>query len=103
MQKKLHLALVFAVKPKVIFLDEPSAAVDPVMRNELWEMIEKYQVKEQASLVICTHTYKEADALGKYFMVMDDGRIIRQGFRSSLIKNLNLKPTLDIFLKTSIT
>src|SRR5678810_290763 len=64
--------------PQVLFLDEPSAGLDPQTRLLLWEIIREYN-QEGKTVVLTTHYMDEADALCERLAIIDHGKIIAQG------------------------
>lgn len=61
-------------EPEVIFLDEPSAGMDPAARRSMWEIIRAIKQKG-CSVVLTTHSMEEAEALANRLVIMHMGRI----------------------------
>ena len=101
MKRKLTIALTLSSKSGIVFLDEPTSSIDPIARAQIWDMITKYYNETKTTFVVCTHTPKEADAIGQYFIVMNQGKIISSGLRSGIMKSLSLKQKVILFLKKS--
>ena len=59
--------------PKIIFLDESSAGVDPYSRRLLWKSIR--DERKDSALIVTTHSMEEAEALGTKLAIMVDGRL----------------------------
>ena len=64
--------------PQVLFLDEPSAGLDPQTRILLWEIIREYH-QAGKTVVLTTHNMEEADALCQRLAIVDHGRMIALG------------------------
>jgi ABC-2 type transport system ATP-binding protein len=64
--------------PRVLFLDEPSAGLDPQTRLLLWEIIREYNHSGK-TILLTTHNMEEADALCQRLAIIDHGRIIALG------------------------
>jgi ABC-2 type transport system ATP-binding protein len=64
--------------PQVLFLDEPSAGLDPQTRLLLWEIVREYN-RLGKTIVLTTHDMAEADSLCHRLAIIDHGRIIAQG------------------------
>jgi len=64
--------------PEVLFLDEPSAGLDPQTRLLLWEIIRDFN-RLGKTIVLTTHYMEEADTLSHRLAILDHGRIIAQG------------------------
>ncbi len=78
MMQRLSIARAMMHDPEVLFLDEPSAGLDPQTRLMLWEIIRDYS-RLGKTLVLTTHYMDEADALCDRIAIIDHGRIIALG------------------------
>ncbi|MFQ5474659.1 MAG: ABC transporter ATP-binding protein [Candidatus Nanoarchaeia archaeon] len=78
MKRRLNIAIALIHNPKVLYLDEPTAGVDPISRMALWEVIETIK-KEGMTILFCTHHLNEADLLCDRLAVMHFGEIISIG------------------------
>jgi len=78
MMQRLSIARAMMHDPEVLFLDEPSAGLDPQTRLLLWEIVRDYN-RRGKTLVITTHYMDEADTLCERLAIIDHGRIIAQG------------------------
>ncbi|MES1904136.1 MAG: hypothetical protein MHPSP_004697, partial [Paramarteilia canceri] len=83
--------------PSTIILDEPTSSIDPVARQEIWQLINKMQ-NEQKTIIICTHTPKEADLLGDYYFILSERKIQKESTRKHLITETGINPKLLIFI-----
>ncbi|KAK7198982.1 ATP-binding cassette subfamily A, member 1 [Novymonas esmeraldas] len=72
-RRKLSVAISLIGGPRVVFLDEPSAGMDPVARRGLWNAIEK--VADNSSVVLTTHHLEEVEALAHRVAIMVDGTL----------------------------
>lgn len=84
--RRLNIACGIAHKPKLIFLDEPTVAVDPQSRNRILENIKELN-KQGATIVYTTHYMEEAEQLCSRIVIMDEGKVIAQGTNDEL-KNM---------------
>ena len=75
MMQRVSIARAMMHDPQVLFLDEPSAGLDPQTRLLLWEIIREYNQKGR-TILITTHNMEEADALCQRLAIIDHGRII---------------------------
>lgn len=104
--RRLNIACGIAHKPKLIFLDEPTVAVDPQSRQHILDNIETLR-KHGATVVYTTHYMEEVEQLCDRIIILDKGKIIASGTNAelkNLIKNRPVKqvvgPTLnDVFLE----
>jgi ABC-2 type transport system ATP-binding protein len=78
MMQRLSIARAMMHDPEVLFLDEPSAGLDPQTRLLLWEIIRDYN-RLGKTIVLTTHYMDEADTLCDRLAIIDHGRIISQG------------------------
>jgi len=78
MMQRLSIARAMMHDPEVLFLDEPSAGLDPQTRLLLWETIREYN-KQGKTIVITTHYMDEADTLCENVAIIDHGKAIAHG------------------------
>ncbi len=78
MMQRLSIARAMMHNPKVLFLDEPSAGLDPQTRLLLWEIIREYNQRGK-TILLTTHNMEEADALCQRLAIIDHGRNIALG------------------------
>ena len=76
--RRLNIACGIAHKPKLIFLDEPTVAVDPQSRNNILDGIKKLR-DNGATIVYTTHYMEEAEILCNRIIILDKGKIIASG------------------------
>jgi ABC-2 type transport system ATP-binding protein len=78
MRRRLDLAASLVIRPDVLFLDEPSAGLDPRSRMQVWEVV-RALVKRGTTVVLTTQYLEEADALADRIAVIDRGRVVAEG------------------------
>ena len=78
MMQRLSIARAMMHDPRVLFLDEPSAGLDPQTRLLLWEIIREYNHSGK-TILLTTHNMEEADALSQRLAIIDHGRLIALG------------------------
>lgn len=83
MRRRLDLAATLVASPPLLFLDEPTAGLDPRSRLGLWEVISA-QAKECKTVFLTTQYLEEADRLANKIAVLDRGRILRVGTSQEL-------------------
>jgi ABC-2 type transport system ATP-binding protein len=83
MARRLQVARALMHHPSVLFLDEPTAGLDPQSRLALWEILGKLHVEGQ-TILLTTHHMEEADSVCDRIAIMDHGRILAQGSPKSL-------------------
>jgi ABC-2 type transport system ATP-binding protein len=101
-RQRLALALTLVNDPKVIFLDEPTAALDPQSRRMLWDIVLKLREKG-TTILITTHHMDEAQILCDRIAIMDAGQIIALDTAPGLISRLGAQSTLDCRLDNTVT
>lgn len=114
MRRRLDLAASLIVKPKVLFLDEPTTGLDPRGRLEMWGVIEEL-VKDGVTLLLTTQYLDEADQLADDIAVIDHGKVIARGSSDQLkrevggerlevvVEQAHVAPTMAIVAKVSGT
>jgi len=83
MMQRLSIARAMMHDPEVLFLDEPSAGLDPQTRLLLWDIVRAYN-REGKTIVLTTHYMDEADALSDRLAIIDHGKIIAIGTAAEL-------------------
>lgn len=75
MQKRLALARALVTRPEIVLFDEPTAGLDPLRRNVIFEMIARYQRAFGFTAVVVTHDVPEALVASDRVALLDEGRI----------------------------
>jgi ABC-2 type transport system ATP-binding protein len=83
MMQRLSIARAMMHDPQILFLDEPSAGLDPQTRLLLWEIIREYNQRGK-TILLTTHNMEEADALCHRLAIIDHGRMIALGTPADL-------------------
>ena len=83
-KQKLGLALSLINDPEVLFLDEPTAGLDPKSRRNIWRIIENLK-KEDRSILLTSHYLEEAELLADNVAIMNKGKIVDTGSPKELI------------------
>ena len=83
MRRRLDLSASLIVKPKILFLDEPTTGLDPRGRQEMWSVI-KGLVAGGTTLLLTTQYLEEADHLADDIVVVDHGKVIARGTSDQL-------------------
>ena len=87
MRRRLDLAASLIVKPKILFLDEPTTGLDPRGRQDMWGVIQEL-VKGGVTLLLTTQYLEEADQLADEIAVIDHGKVIARGTSDALKKQV---------------
>lgn len=101
MRKRLDIAASIVVRPRLIFLDEPTTGLDPRSRNQVWEVV-RAMVAQGTTVLLTTQYLEEADQLADRIALIDHGRVIARGTPSQLKTSLG-KSMLRIQLEDRMT
>jgi len=85
-QQRLSLALALVGRPELVFLDEPTAGMDPQARRGTWELIRRLR-GDGVSIVLSTHFLDEAEQLADTVVVVDAGRVVAAGTPAELTRS----------------
>jgi len=77
-KQRLALAMALVNEPRVVFLDEPTAGLDPQVRREIYDIIEELK-RGKTTVLLTTHYIEEAERLCDRVAIVDHGRVIAQG------------------------
>ena len=95
MQRRLNLAMALIFEPEILFLDEPTAGLDPQARRLVWDYINELK-KKNMTIILMTHDMIEADALSDRIAIIDHGKIIATGTPNELKERYGSDNTLEI-------
>lgn len=90
-QKRLELAMVMALKPRLLLLDEPTAGVDVNTRRALVDLINDLCRREGLSLLFCEHDMDAVFAIADRITVLHQGRIIAEGAPAEVQKDVQVR------------
>lgn len=93
--RRLNIACGIAHKPKLIFLDEPTVAVDPQSRNNILDGIEKLR-ENGATIVYTTHYMEEVEILCDRVIILDKGKVIASGTIDELKELANMEEKVNV-------
>jgi ABC-2 type transport system ATP-binding protein len=88
-RRRLDIALGLVHRPPLVFLDEPSAGLDPQSRRNLWEHISRLREEHGTTVFLTTHYLEEADALCERILIIDHGRIVAEGSPDELKQQMS--------------
>ncbi|KIF72316.1 ABC transporter [Streptomyces sp. AcH 505] len=84
-QQRLALALAVVGRPELVFLDEPTAGLDPQARRATWELVRELRA-DGVGVVLTTHFMDEAEQLADDVVIIDAGRAVAQGSPETLCR-----------------
>ncbi len=98
LQQRVQIARAIAHRPSVLFLDEPSAGLDPQSRIAMWDAVRALRA-EGITVVLTTHYMEEADVLCDRVAVVDKGRILALDTPQQLKKTLGAGTVVELRLR----
>jgi ABC-2 type transport system ATP-binding protein len=97
--QRVQIARAIAHRPTVLFLDEPSAGLDPQSRMAMWGAVQGLR-KEGITVLLTTHYMEEADSLADRLAIIDYGRVLALGSPENLKKAFRSRTIYDLKLRT---
>jgi ABC-2 type transport system ATP-binding protein len=99
-QQRLSLAAALIGRPELVFLDEPTAGLDPQARHVTWDLIAELR-DAGVSVILTTHLMDEAERLAQHVAIIDHGHLIASGSPAELTRGtqqlrLRARPGLDV-------
>jgi len=101
-KQRLGLAMALIGRPQVVFVDEPTAGLDPAARHTVWQLFTELRT-DGVTVVLTTHYMDEAERLADQVFVVDHGRVIAAGSPRSLTSSgaqntirFDARPDLDL-------
>lgn len=98
-RQRLALGIALLNKPMILLLDEPTTGLDPTARREVWAILRRLKEEAKTSLILTTHYMEEAEQLCDHIIIIDHGKILREGTLDQLIMNENGKKIVGFTLK----
>ena len=98
-KNRVSLAKSLINKPKLLFLDEPTASLDPDVGDFVREYLEKYKNKNQLTMLLASHNMREVERLCNKIVMMKQGKIVDEGTCKELIEKHGRVNLEDTFLK----
>ncbi len=82
----LALGLSLINRPQILLLDEPTTGLDPNARREIWSILLDLKEHTQTSLILTTHYMEEAEQLCDYILIMNRGKVLKEGTLEDLLE-----------------
>jgi len=98
-KNRASLAKALINDPVVLFLDEPTASLDPEVGDFIRTFLENYKKDKKISILLASHNMSEVTRLCAYILMMKDGEIIDKGKPEELIKKHGRQNLEEVFLK----
>ena len=93
--QRLAIACALVHDPEVVFLDEPTAAIDPQARRNLWDLLRSLN-QAGRTVVLTTHYMDEAEALCDRVAIMDRGRVLQLDSPAALVRGLDAPVRISV-------
>ncbi len=87
MRRRVMIARALMHSPKILFLDEPTAGLDPAIRRRIWSLVKKIQ-QAGATIFLTTHYIEEAEFLAERVAFLDEGKLVAIDTPQSLMSGL---------------
>lgn len=97
MKQKLSLAATLIYNPQIVLLDEPTTGVDPVSREELWDLVQ--QVNNKGTTIVVATPYFDEVVYAKRAIYMDKGKIILNDTVNNLQSKYHQQNLTDVFME----
>jgi ABC-2 type transport system ATP-binding protein len=91
-QQRLGLAMAMVGRPELLFVDEPTAGMDPQARHTTWTLLDELR-RDGVTVVLTTHLIDEAERLADHVYVIDNGRVIAAGSPAELVATHGVRAT----------
>jgi len=87
-RQRLALGISLLNKPKILLLDEPTTGLDPNARREIWSILRLLKEQSDTSLILTTHYMEEAEHLCDHIVIIDHGKILKEGTLDDLLEQV---------------
>lgn len=96
---RLTLAKAFLTQPKILFLDEPTASLDPDIANKVRSLLKEEQRASGLSILYTSHNMREMEAMSDRIIFLQRGKIVAEGTASEIVTRFGQADLEDVFLK----
>ena len=96
---RLTLAKALMTEPKVLFLDEPTASLDPDIVNKIKAFLKEYQRTTGLSILYTSHNMREMEEMSNRIIFLQHGRIVAEGTSDQIIQRYGQRDLEEVFLK----
>ena len=90
MRKKLEIATAISHHPKLLILDEPTAGLDPIARNEVIDIFQDFIQNEECSIFISSHITTDLEHIADYITFINNGKILLEKTREELLEDYGI-------------
>lgn len=86
-KKQFDLAMALSHHPKLIIMDEPTANLDPLVRDEILEILQEFMEKEEATIFYSSHITSDLEKAADYIVMIYEGKILLTGEKEEIREN----------------
>ncbi|MPZ85001.1 MAG: ATP-binding cassette domain-containing protein [Actinophytocola sp.] len=88
-RRRLDVAIGIVGRPELLFLDEPTAGIDPRARREFHDLVQGLAERGETTILLTTHDLNEAEKLADRIMILDHGRVVADGTAEELAQRIS--------------
>jgi len=96
---RLTLAKAFLTQPKILFLDDPTASLDPDIAHKIRHLLKEEQRASGLSILYTSHNMREMEAMSDRIIFLQRGKIVAEGTASEIVRRFGQADLEDVFLK----
>jgi len=98
-RQKLALGIALLNDPRILLLDEPTTGLDPLARREVWAILLDLKKRSNTSMILTTHYMEEAEQLCDHIVIIDSGKILKEGTLKQLLEDNNSENVVNFSLE----
>ena len=101
-KQRLAIGIALINDPAILLLDEPTTGLDPNARREIWDILQSLKRKSETSMILTTHYMEEAEYLCDYIIIMDHGKILKEGTLNQLLEDETAEKVVEFTTDVNI-
>lgn len=95
-KRRIAIAGVMAMRPKLLILDEPASGLDPIGREEIFGGLDRYRRETGATVLIVSHSMEDMARYAEEILVMSEGKLILSGSRDEIFRHADLLGSIGL-------
>lgn len=100
-RQRLAIGISLINNPSILLLDEPTTGLDPNARHEIWEILRSLKEKAETSMILTTHYMEEAENLCDYIVIIDNGKILKEGTLQQLLEDESNEKIVEFTIESA--
>ncbi len=100
-RQRLAIGISLINNPSILLLDEPTTGLDPNARHEIWEILRTLKEKAETSMILTTHYMEEAENLCDYIVIIDNGKILKEGTLQQLLEDESNEKIVEFTIESA--